>query len=142
MSHEYVDVHKSKYHTKCWLCSTCHKQLLNHDFFESHPGAHNCADCHKKTLETCPVCHNRIEGGASIVNVDGKKYHDKCWVCNVCRAPLTSYHERDGKVWCQTHFNEKYNPKCVACHKPIVGTYAETSKGYARRMPLVNVLLC
>jgi len=129
MSHEYVEVARHKYHTKCWLCSTCHKQLLNHDFFESHPGAHNCADCHKKTLDVCPGCHQHIQGGAPVVNVEGRKYHDKCWVCNVCRSPLTSYHERDGKVWCQTHFNEKYNPKCVSCSRPITGTYAETKKG-------------
>jgi len=129
VSQEYIEVGKFRYHPNCWTCTTCRTQLGGGDFFEDTPGARNCSNCHHKRLDSCPGCGNKIEGGTPIVNVEGRKYHDKCFVCATCRQPVTSYHERNGKIYCQAHYNEAFNPKCVVCAKPITSTYAQTGKG-------------
>ncbi len=127
-SQAFLEAHGKYYHLDCWACSTCHKKLMNDDFFESRAGLSNCDKCHLATLDVCVACRKPIAGG-SHSTVDGHKYHSACFVCATCHAPLTKFAEHNGKFFCEPHYQAQNNPKCVACSQVIVSQYAQTDKG-------------
>jgi len=128
-SDNFLEVFGKNYHLDCWTCSTCHKQLRNDDFFASRPGLTNCEKCHLATLDICAGCHKHIPGGSNISNVDGAKYHANCFVCSTCHQPLTKFTESGGRFYCEKHYQEQHNPKCVGCGKVIASQYAQADKG-------------
>jgi DNA-directed RNA polymerase subunit RPC12/RpoP len=113
-----------------WTCTTCAKRLGGDDFFEARPGTHDCLSCYKKSLPVCGLCHKEIEGGVQMAEAEGRKFHQSCFVCTVCRVPLQEYHDPDGRYYCKKHFAETFNPKCHACGKAIENTYAQDAEGH------------
>jgi len=128
-SDSHVEVRSKPHHLACWTCSTCHRQLQADDYYESHHGAHNCEKCHLATLDLCVACKKHIHGGSKISQAEGGKFHTACFVCSTCQTPLSKYVEAGGRVYCEKHYAEHHNPKCVGCHKPLTSTFAHTEAG-------------
>lgn len=72
----------------------------------------------------CAACGNEIIG--KFFSAGGKKYHPECFCCCVCGCQInetTGFGEdQDGKIYCESDFNERNAPRCEACKGPIVDT--------------------
>jgi len=128
-SQTYVEVRGKPQHLECHTCTSCRKQLAADDFFEPTAGARQCQSCFTAGLDKCAACHQHITPGTAISHAEGRKFHQKCFTCSVCSTSLTKYVESGGKFFCEPHYADRHNPKCISCNKAITSTYATTDKG-------------
>ena len=51
----------------------------------------------------------------------GRQWHPHCFKCYQCGVPLSpnNFKEKDGKPYCNQHFQEMFLPKCYGCKLPI-----------------------
>uniref|UniRef100_A0A7S3AAP4 LIM zinc-binding domain-containing protein n=1 Tax=Rhodosorus marinus TaxID=101924 RepID=A0A7S3AAP4_9RHOD len=75
-----------------------------------------------KLPDPCYACGRELEG--TITKAMGKRFHASCFVCSMCRNPLTggTFHENAGKALCSNCYKNKVAPRCAACGEGILGT--------------------
>ena len=68
----------------------------------------------------CGGCGKPISSGRYL-KVGTAKWHQECFVCNVCQEPLKpgQFREKEGRMYCRPHFNEKFCPRCAGCSELI-----------------------
>lgn len=87
------------YHTKCFICSTCHKKLDGVTFTIGISNAIHCLECyHLLFSPRCAVCSELIlpttETGETVhIIAMQKNFHVECYRCEVCDKTLST---RDG----------------------------------------------
>jgi len=109
---ECIDTQNGVFHTDCFVCQGCSRQLLgeyltvNSGFY--HPECMNCYKCLISLIDQpmmctpdkklycgkdaprdyCAGCNGRIEEG-KVVQVSDRNWHESCFVCCECREPLS-----------------------------------------------------
>lgn len=70
-------------------------------------------------LPVCAACQKPIEDADCTV-AEGAHYHDACFVCSLCRAPLTEYFCADGALRCPQCYRMAHPLEvCASCGQPI-----------------------
>ncbi len=76
----------------------------------------------------CSRCKSIIVG--PFYNVDKKIVCTMCFVCKVCKLPLSNYYEKENELYCMEHFAQisSIAPSiyCARCSKVITDTYMQT----------------
>jgi len=76
-------------------------------------------------VPSCASCHGKCTDDDKGVPYDGKFFHERCFVCTTCAAPLRG-------AFIPGPQGERHCPKCApgceACRKPLVG-YAKWADG-------------
>ncbi|XP_077299025.1 transforming growth factor beta-1-induced transcript 1 protein-like [Arctopsyche grandis] len=69
--------------------------------------------------DICNVCFKEIEG--RVVTALDKKWHPEHFTCADCKKPIenSTFHQKDGKIYCETDFLNNHTDKCNDCGKPI-----------------------
>lgn len=121
-----LDNNEYLYHTDCWICSQCRKELLSLglDFYllESHP---YCAECYHRAIDrVCAKCGKIAK--ESPVKALGKVWHSTCFVCQKCGCSFTqsrNFYNHNGTPYCEKHFQEVEMEEniCAHCGKGISG---------------------
>jgi len=103
---------KATVHVDCFKCSKCGTLLAGGDYSEDAKGNFLCDDCMKPQApadeekpvgnEMCAKCGKPFVGNQSKVRAMGTMYHEKCFACDACGAPITSacYKGEGGKLYC------------------------------------------
>eukprot|EP01086_Lenisia_limosa_P006684 TRINITY_DN2570_c0_g1_i2.p1 TRINITY_DN2570_c0_g1~~TRINITY_DN2570_c0_g1_i2.p1 ORF type:complete len:497 (-),score=47.71 TRINITY_DN2570_c0_g1_i2:31-1521(-) len=130
------------------LCGKCKKPLTD-DFItvgglKCHPEHFTCTECHTpfaagiKCFEfesklycekdytalmntCCANCKKPITGNC--VSTQGRQYHHDCFVCFDCKKPFkgSSFYQKDGRPYCEEHYQINFGSQCAKCGKPIAG---------------------
>eukprot|EP01101_Sappina_pedata_P008520 TRINITY_DN4747_c0_g1_i1.p1 TRINITY_DN4747_c0_g1~~TRINITY_DN4747_c0_g1_i1.p1 ORF type:complete len:303 (-),score=98.96 TRINITY_DN4747_c0_g1_i1:89-943(-) len=101
ISGEFINAFNNKYHPDCFVCHHCHRTFPGGKYF-THKDKPYCRDDYDNMCTKC----NKVCDGAHI-KYDGKKFHDKCFVCSLCRDRLggKEYHSLEDS-------NGKLEPFC------------------------------
>jgi len=114
---EAIVVDGKNYHSRCFKCDKCSKQLGGGTYFPQD-GKHLCHECMSKKLPKCVKCSKPIQG--EHMEVEGKSYHAECFKCASCNRPIRgSYYPDKGKFKCELCMM-KQMPKCAKCRNPIL----------------------
>ena len=78
-----------------------------------------CQACYgAKHLTACgdPACGELVDAGVQAL---GKAWHEKCFKCAACHAPLKDqpFREKGGAPYCEACYVHRFAPKCHACGK-------------------------
>ncbi|XP_022100339.1 LIM and senescent cell antigen-like-containing domain protein 1 [Acanthaster planci] len=107
--------HYHPYHFNCCKCGeelTASARELRGELY--------CLPCHdKQGIPICSACHRPIE--ERIVTAMGKHWHVEHFVCARCEKPFLGHkhYERNGKAYCEIHYNQLFGNMCFYCNKPI-----------------------
>nr|AEY80343.1 ENIGMA class LIM protein ML108023b [Mnemiopsis leidyi] len=99
------------YHPEHFTCFECGNVLK--EGFNVDNGNPYCSACHTNFLPLCAGCNKRIEGATQWISALEKDWHNGCFACGVCRAPLAGssfYHDGQGKALCQVHARAASRP--------------------------------
>ncbi|KAL4631665.1 four and a half LIM domains protein 1-like isoform X1 [Arapaima gigas] len=81
------------WHSECFACITCRKPLAGARFTAVEDKMY-CVDCYKTGVaKKCSGCQNPITGfgkGTSVVNYEGKSWHEYCFTCKRCSLSLAN----------------------------------------------------
>jgi LIM domain-containing protein 2 len=82
------------YHTECFTCYNCNKQLVNEKFAVKED-KQVCVDCYGVLYaKKCTRCNHPITGlgneGSKFVSFEGRHWHTNCFSCCKCGANLVS----------------------------------------------------
>jgi len=145
-NYEFIDTQNGVFHTDCFTCSVCNRQLLgeylvvNGSFY--HPECLNCFKClislidqpmmctpDKKLFcakdaprDFCAGCNGRIESG-KVVQVQDSNWHEACFICCECRESLSGkvymYHQQ--QYFCKPDYQALFAVKCTRCRQEADG---------------------
>ncbi|KAI3652424.1 hypothetical protein MP228_002749 [Amoeboaphelidium protococcarum] len=109
-----------KHHAFHFTCVLCSKQL-NKDYKKFNGQLYCPEDYIRATAPPCYVCKKPIYG--RIVTAMGKSFHPEHFVCSKCEQPFdtSTFHEHQGRPYCELHFNELAGSKCGRCFDYIRG---------------------
>ncbi|MED6254993.1 LIM domain kinase 2, partial [Ataeniobius toweri] len=69
----------------------------------------------------CAGCGGKIQDSFQM-KVLQDTWHNACFQCSVCSDNLTNwYYEKDGKLYCQKHYWEKFGELCHGCSLLMTG---------------------
>ncbi|KAI6178810.1 Lim-9 [Aphelenchoides besseyi] len=109
------------WHSDCFLCSMCRFSLVDQPF-----GSRNdkifCSNCYDQCFATrCDGCNEIFRAGMKKMEYKGKQWHDKCFCCAMCKAPIgtKSFIPKNDEVFCSNCYEEKYATRCCKCKKVI-----------------------
>ena len=117
------------WHREHFVCTIDDKEIGSDPYFswndqiycESHYNelfSPQCAKCEKPILE-------------NMISAMSKSFHAACFTCHACDRPFTdSFHEHEGKPFCQDCYSKEIAPKCVSCGLPILSIYTAALGGY------------
>jgi len=96
---EVVNALQKLWHKQCFLCAQCGKGMT--DSFAQKDGQPYHLDCIKLVLPKCERCKDLLKG--KVFNVEGRRYHEHCFVCESCGKSLTSlpYLTKGGLNYCK-----------------------------------------
>lgn len=82
-------------------------------------GAEKCHKCGG------PIVHDTVRANEA-------SYHPDCFVCVQCKKPLSgTFFTRDGQVFCNEDFQQRFGVKCGKCNEYVNGSYVQLNdKGY------------
>uniref|UniRef100_A0A4W3I360 LIM zinc-binding domain-containing protein n=2 Tax=Callorhinchus milii TaxID=7868 RepID=A0A4W3I360_CALMI len=99
-----VSYHDQPWHSECFVCKTCRKQLSGQRF-TAHETSMYCVDCYSSFVaKKCAACHKAVTGfeGAQVVTFEDRQWHSECFICKKCSISLAEKrfinHNRD--VYC------------------------------------------
>ncbi|CAB3399344.1 unnamed protein product [Caenorhabditis bovis] len=75
-------------------------------------------------LENCQGCHQPIQD-ATLLNVDGRQWHEQCLRCETCMIQLSSMPScftKDTKLFCKPCYAKQFGTKCASCDRVIQST--------------------
>lgn len=99
------------YHPEHFTCFDC--GIVLKEGFNVDKGNPYCPACHRNFLPLCAGCNKRIEGASQWISALERDWHNGCFACGVCRAPLAGssfYHDGQGKALCQVHARAASRP--------------------------------
>ncbi|CAG2121204.1 unnamed protein product, partial [Medioppia subpectinata] len=107
------------WHPQCFHCYECHRPLTPSNFMEKNGKPYCEDDYHKLFSPKCSECLLPIRGTPLVAM--GRQWHPNCFKCYQCGIPLSpnNFKEKDGKPYCNKHFQEMFLPKCYGCKLPI-----------------------
>jgi len=109
-----------------FVCATCSQPFAD-DTFYKHDNHPYCETHYRQlTSEDCAMCGEQILDGEMMEGADEKKYHMKCFVCDVDKAQIgdgDQYHLSEGKLYCDAHLRSKFISNCAICKKSITAEY-------------------
>eukprot|EP00698_Gefionella_okellyi_P023622 TRINITY_DN811_c0_g1_i1.p1 TRINITY_DN811_c0_g1~~TRINITY_DN811_c0_g1_i1.p1 ORF type:complete len:693 (+),score=194.62 TRINITY_DN811_c0_g1_i1:99-2177(+) len=101
--------------------------LLQQHQAAASPNAESLDSPPPPSVSICGVCSLRVTDQTEAISDNQRdpprKFHDKCFVCSVCKRPLAvdRYKHAGGVLYCATDFAQLFMSKCGACLKPIAG---------------------
>jgi hypothetical protein len=116
----FPELENRAYHPDCFLCQGCGKPIEGEfQFHQDQPYHTACRDLPQELR--CSGCGGAIEG--SFIQTLGHKWHPEHFVCTNCRAPLSEdhYHQKDGKLYCETCYQSLFFIHCDICCRPLSG---------------------
>nr|CAD2173587.1 unnamed protein product [Meloidogyne enterolobii] len=114
----YKDKH---WHEECFLCSMCKISLVDKPFGSKNERIY-CSNCYDQAFATrCDGCGEIFKAGMKKMEYRGKQWHDKCFVCALCKAPIgtRSFIPKNEEVFCAACYEEKFATRCCKCKKVI-----------------------
>jgi len=116
-----VIVNGNKYHTACFKCSLCGKQMTVQTHFKAD-GELFCEKCYKETkAKKCSHCGTIIGKQPTVTGPDGNIYLKTCFKCAKC----------DKVIEGGFHVNKNGKPEHTDCNSPsgAVGNCIDCKKG-------------
>lgn len=117
---EFVVLKGQYVHAEHFRCEECGCSFVGGNCHEFE-GALYCTEHYEKLLKkTCYRCRKPILGrGVSAV---GRMFHPEHFCCFTCGEVLNGekFFERDGEVYCDTHYASLFAVVCDYCSKPIL----------------------
>lgn len=110
----YDDEH---WHDHCLVCSLC-KCRLSGTSFVIRDDNFLCSECYQKTDDKrCKTCRKGFEPGAKRLELNGEFWHDTCFVCDLCKSPITSkkFIQHEGSQVCCPCFDHNFAKRCDKC---------------------------
>ncbi|XP_057306957.1 prickle planar cell polarity protein 3-like isoform X2 [Hydractinia symbiolongicarpus] len=110
----YDDEH---WHDHCLICNLCNCRLSGTSFVIKDD-KFLCSDCYQKTDDKrCGKCGKGFEPGAKRLELKGEYWHDSCFVCDVCKDPITSkrFIHHEGQQVCCPCFDANFAKRCEKC---------------------------
>ena len=90
------------YHSACFICTGCQKQLAGVSFIMHNNHQPHCKDCYtQRFAKCCYVCNESIVGKCT--SYGAKDYHPNCFRCDKCYGVIRSttfYEDNHGKILC------------------------------------------
>ncbi|XP_032238215.2 testin isoform X2 [Nematostella vectensis] len=120
---EYTVAMNKNWHLGHFQCQTCDHSITGRQFIVRGDKP-VCTDCFKDSYaHECEACHQKIgPESRDISSDDDRHWHDKCFICDICRRPLKS----DGKftfyrdqILCNNCYVANYQKECFACGQMI-----------------------
>ncbi|XP_041123669.1 zyxin-like [Polyodon spathula] len=108
------------FHTECFVCLGCSKQLQGLQFYEVE-GRPQCEDCYTSTLDKCAVCKKTITD--RMLRATGNAYHPACFTCVQCHCSLEGapfITDDDNQPFCVDDYHRRFSPRCCSCQEPIM----------------------
>ncbi|CAG7700952.1 unnamed protein product [Allacma fusca] len=107
------------WHQDCFVCNLCQQSLADKEIFckDDQPYCINCYD--QQYVEKCAKCSKILVG--ETVEYESKQYHDNCFCCDQCSNPIgsASFFPREGKIFCESCYTEKFGKRCKSCQQII-----------------------
>ncbi|CAF1056521.1 unnamed protein product [Adineta steineri] len=105
-----------QYHFHCFLCLNCKKQLSHESFYFdenlqldiSNPQVY-CEICYlKKRYSSCLKCNEVFTPLSIIIEFQGEKYHNECFICSKCEVILRNqiFYLKNNFLYCHSCMNE------------------------------------
>ncbi|CAF3519400.1 unnamed protein product [Adineta steineri] len=104
-----------QYHFHCFLCLNCKKQLSHESFYFdenlhldiSNPQVY-CEICYLKRYSSCLKCNEIFTPLSIIIEFQGEKYHNECFVCSKCEVILRNqiFYLKNNFLYCHQCMNE------------------------------------
>jgi hypothetical protein len=98
---------------------SCRTPLINLGFVEEQGQLFCERDYEQFLAPKCGKCGRSIVG--EVVNAMKNTFHMGCFVCVQCHQPIGtgSFHNEDGKIYCQKDWGAMFQTKCFGCQFPI-----------------------
>lgn len=116
-SNSYVELEKSHFHVEHMHCSKCDRKIQDENTYEKENNIY-CTDCYENLF--CPVCfkcNQTISVGKAILQIDDKKWHVDCLICNGCSIQLCDelVKTHEDNYYCCNCYKERFAPRCFTC---------------------------
>lgn len=116
-----------QWHPEHFSCARCHNSMAGGEFFIGPDQQAYCASDYRALYGVhCAVCQSYIDGPA--FEIEGKSYHVACFRCSEDQVPISEtdpFHVHEGRVYCVSHFQERFLQRCSACQKPLWGQFVQ-----------------
>ncbi|ORY65729.1 hypothetical protein LY90DRAFT_700708 [Neocallimastix californiae] len=112
---EYITFDNERlYHAECFRCQRC-DDILKSDNCYKKDTMYYCKNCYLfEEGYCCNECEEIIEGQA--ININGKLYHQDCFVCNACGMKLDKqYLAIEGRPYCKKDYLKFKGYMCGIC---------------------------
>jgi hypothetical protein len=104
-----------------FICAnpSCRAPLINLGFVEEEGQLFCEKDYEQYLAPKCGKCGRSIVG--EVVNALKNTFHMNCFLCVKCHQPIGtgSFHNEDGKIYCQKDWGLMFQTKCFGCQFPI-----------------------
>lgn len=110
----YVTALGQTWHAACFRCASCGRPIGENRFHEHANRPYHAQCYHERFSPRCAGCGQPITG--AYTTALGKTWHPEHFVCAHCRRPFagSSFYERDGRAYCDRHFQELFGRRCAA----------------------------
>ncbi|KAG1459550.1 hypothetical protein G6F56_006141 [Rhizopus delemar] len=111
------------WHTRCFRCKRCHRELENEQYYEKDNQIYCAKDYRQLFSIICHACHEPIEHQA--LRVLGKYYHENHFCCCVCKLPIgqEQFKVHEEEAYCQEDYLKKFGKRCSGCSQFLQGEY-------------------
>lgn len=86
-------------------------------------------DYFKRLDLICAKCNLALKGPH--INALHKRYHLEHFTCSICPTIFRQndqYYEKEGKVYCKTHYSIMFAIKCGGCKTSVLKNFVEMQK--------------
>ncbi|KAF7261885.1 hypothetical protein EG68_01184 [Paragonimus skrjabini miyazakii] len=102
-----------------FLCTQCNTSLIGQRYILNDEKPY-CVSCYEQQFSnTCESCKEKIKCDSKDLSFKDKHWHEKCFFCSVCKAPLADkpFTTKDSDLFCPDCYDEKFSPRCDGCKK-------------------------
>lgn len=120
-SDEYLKAADNCFHVDHFLCRNCDKSLANQSYV-LQSDKQFCIECYEQSYaNVCEACKQSIGVHARDLCHKDKHWHDACFACFKCRAPLIDkpFGAKLDKVYCAACYDSSFASRCDACKQPF-----------------------
>lgn len=112
-----------------FTCTSCQCHLAGERFIYREKEKINfCVGCYEERFSnTCNKCNEKIRTDSKDVGYQERHWHEKCFVCVQCKAPLIEklFGTRDSEtggpstLYCDDCYDNLFGIKCSTCRQPF-----------------------
>jgi len=116
---EFISLNGQPIHPEHYRCEECGCEFVGGNCHE-YEGRFYCLEHYKQLImKTCGRCHKPVLGRS--VTALGRVWHPEHFTCEVCNEAFmgSQYFEKDGKAYCDLHYNQLFGYICDKCGEPI-----------------------